>query len=70
EYALLEYLIHRRDELVTRADIRTHVYSDAPNTSNVIDVYIGYLRKRLEREGQPRLIHTRRGAGYIFGIRE
>jgi DNA-binding response OmpR family regulator len=35
--------------------------------SNVVDVYIGYLRRKLERPGSPRLIHTRRGQGYVFG---
>jgi DNA-binding response OmpR family regulator len=65
EYALLEYLALRAGELVTRTDIWEHLYdfqSDA--TSNVVDVYIGYLRKKL---GLPLLIHTRRGQGYVLG---
>lgn len=68
EYALLEYLAHRAGELVSRTDIWEHVYdlrSDA--RSNVVDVYVGYLRKKLEREGSERLIHTRRGQGYMLG---
>ncbi len=65
EYALLEYLAMRTGEVVTRTEIWEHVYdfrSDAQ--SNVVDVYISYLRKKL---GQPPLIHTRRGHGYVLG---
>lgn len=65
EYALLELLVRRAGELVTRSDIVEHCYDFASETtSNVVDVYIGYLRKKLERPGRPRLIHTRRGQGY------
>lgn len=69
EYALLEYLAMRAGELVTRTEIWEHVYdfhSDAH--SNVVDVYIGYLRKKLERDGSAKLIHTRRGQGYVLGV--
>ena len=69
EYALLEYLALRAGQLVTRTEIWEHVYdfhSDAH--SNVVDVYIGYLRKKLEREGAAKLIHTRRGQGYVLGV--
>lgn len=65
EYALLEYLAIRAGEVVTRTEIWEHVYdfrSDAQ--SNVVDVYVSYLRKKL---GQPPLIHTRRGYGYVLG---
>lgn len=68
EYALLEYLAVRTGQLVTRTEIWEHVYdfcSDAH--SNVVDVYIGYLRKKLERDHLPKLIHTRRGHGYVLG---
>ena len=68
EYALLEYLARRTGELVTRTDIWEHVYDFCDSAqSNVVDVYIGYLRRKLERPGQPRLIHTRRGQGYVLG---
>ncbi len=67
EFALLRYLAMRTGEVVTRTEIWEHVYDDRSlATSNVVDVYIGYLRKKLERPGCPRLIHTRRGAGYVF----
>lgn len=68
EYALLEFLALRAGEVVTRTDIWEHVYDfDSSAQSNVVDVYIGYLRKKLERPGLPRLIHTRRGQGYVLG---
>jgi DNA-binding response OmpR family regulator len=68
EYALLEYLAMRAGELVTRSEIWEHVYDFAAEVqSNVVDVYIGYLRRKLEHAGQPRLIHTRRGQGYVLG---
>lgn len=68
EYAILEYLVMREGDVVTRADIWEHTYDWAAEAnSNVIDVYIGYLRKKLEEGGLPRLIHTRRGMGYVLG---
>lgn len=68
EYALLEYLALRAGQLVSRTEIWEHVY-DFHDTaqSNVVDVYIGYLRRKLERPGMPRIIHTRRGQGYTLG---
>lgn len=67
EYALLEYLVHRAGHVVTRTDIWEHVYDlHGGGDSNVVDVYIGYLRRKLERGGRPRLIHTRRGQGYTI----
>jgi DNA-binding response OmpR family regulator len=69
EYALLELLARRAGELVTRSDILEHCYDFAADSlSNVVDVYIGYLRRKLERPGQPRLIHTRRGQGYLLAL--
>jgi DNA-binding response OmpR family regulator len=69
EYALLEYLAMRAGDLVTRTEIWEHVYDFASEAhSNVVDVYIGYLRRKLEHDGQPRLIHTRRGQGYVLGV--
>jgi DNA-binding response OmpR family regulator len=68
EYMLLEYLAMRAGQIVSRTDIWEHVYefkSDA--SSNVVDVYIGYLRKKIEKNGAPPLIQTVRGQGYILG---
>jgi DNA-binding response OmpR family regulator len=68
EYALLEFLALRAGEIVSRSDIWEHVYDfHSTAQSNVVDVYIGYLRKKLSRAGVPRLIHTRRGQGYVLG---
>ncbi len=65
EYALLEYLAMRAGEVVSRTDIWEHVYEfNSEADSNVVDVYIGYLRKKVERSGKPALIHTVRGRGY------
>jgi DNA-binding response OmpR family regulator len=65
EYALLEYLAMRQDETVSRTDVWEHLYDfvDA-TTSNVVDVYIGYLRKKIDLPGSESLIHTIRGRGY------
>jgi two-component system, OmpR family, copper resistance phosphate regulon response regulator CusR len=69
EYVLLEYLAMRADEVVTRTDIWEHVYEfDSEADSNVVDVYIGYLRRKIERPGRRSLIHTVRGRGYSLGV--
>lgn len=67
EYALLEYLALRAGQIATRTDIWEHVYDFRSTVeSNVVDVYVGYLRKKLEGPGQAKLIHTRRGQGYVL----
>lgn len=67
EYRLLEYLFHRCGEVVTRSEIWEKVFEDGSGgSSNVVDVYIGYLRKKLNIEGAQNLIQTRRGQGYIL----
>lgn len=67
EYAILEYLMRHVGKLVTRTDIWESVYSfHDDGQSNVVDVYISSMRKKLEAAGEPRLIHTRRGHGYIL----
>ncbi|MEO5714908.1 MAG: winged helix-turn-helix domain-containing protein, partial [Luteolibacter sp.] len=67
EYRLLEYLFYRTGEVVPRTDIWERVFEDGMGgSSNAVDVYIGYLRKKLNADGQPDLIHTRRGQGYIL----
>ena len=65
EYALLEYLARREGEVVTRDDIWNHVYDFSSSaTSNVIDVYIGYLRRKLDSPDKDSYIQTLRGRGY------
>jgi len=68
EYALLEYLAMRAGQTVSRSDIWEHTYDFSTSaSSNVVDVYIGYLRRKIERPGKPALIHTVRGQGYRLG---
>ncbi len=67
EYRLIEYLFYRTGEVVSRTDIWERVFEDGSGgTSNTVDVYIGYLRKKLAAAGGADLIHTRRGQGYIL----
>lgn len=71
EYALLEYMAYRHDEVVTRSDVWAHLYDqNDENTSNVVDVYIAHLRNKIDRNREPKLIHTRRGQGYILSAQE
>jgi len=65
EYALLEYLSMRAGQVVTREEICEHIYEERVKSSNVVDVYIGYLRRKLTDAGAPPILHTRRGAGYL-----
>ena len=65
EYALLEYLAHRAGSVVSRADIAEHVWDEHYDPlSNVIDVYVQRLRRKVDLPGQESLIRTRRGEGY------
>ena len=65
EYALLEYLVRRAGDVVSRGDIAEHVWDEHYDPmSNVVDVYIQRLRRKLEAVGQESLIRTRRGEGY------
>jgi DNA-binding response OmpR family regulator len=65
EYAILEYLLRHPRQTLTRTQIGEHVWNfDFYNESNVIDVYIGYLRRKLDDSGENALIQTVRGAGY------
>jgi two-component system copper resistance phosphate regulon response regulator CusR len=65
EYALLEYLAGRQGAVVGREEISEHVWDEAYDPfSNLIEVYIQRLRRKLDVEGLPRLLQTRRGEGY------
>ncbi|MBI5902262.1 MAG: response regulator transcription factor [Deltaproteobacteria bacterium] len=67
EYALLEYLAYRKGSVVTRTEIVEHIYNeDAEMDSNVVDVYINYLRNKVDKDFGEKLIHTVRGAGYML----
>jgi two-component system copper resistance phosphate regulon response regulator CusR len=65
EYALLEYLARRAGDVVSRGDIAEHVWDEHYDPlSNVVDVYVQRLRRKLDVPGSPSLIRTRRGEGY------
>ncbi len=67
EYALLEYLVRRAGQLVSRAEIAAHVWDESFDPfSNTIEVYVNRLRKKIDEQHAVKLIHTRRGEGYIL----
>jgi len=67
EFALLEQLLARRGEVVSRSDIEAHIYdAQVEPMSNVVDAAVYALRKKIDEPGQPSLIETRRGMGYAF----
>ena len=68
EYRLLEYLMLRAGQVVTKEEIIEHLYDfDAEKFSNVVEVYVSALRKKLDPGPPHRLIHTVRGQGYLVG---
>lgn len=67
EYALLEYLMRRADQIVTRAEIAEHVWDESFDPfSNLIEVYVQRLRRKLDEGHALKLIRTERGAGYVL----
>jgi len=67
EYTLLEYLVRRQGDIVGRADIAEHVWDDSFDPmSNLIEVYVQRLRRKLDHDFPVKLIQTRRGAGYTI----
>ncbi|HEY2224064.1 response regulator transcription factor [Actinomycetospora sp.] len=67
EFALLELLIANPRRVLTRSRILEEVWGyDFPTTGNALEVYVGYLRRKTEAEGESRLIHTVRGVGYVL----
>lgn len=71
EYALLEYLVRNAGRVVNRADIAEHVWDESFDPfSNLIEVYINRLRRKIDPDGRADLLQTRRGAGYILSSGE
>ena len=67
EYSLLEYFIRNQEKVLTRTMIAEHVWDYNFDTfTNVIDVYINHLRKKIDKDRQSKLLHTLRGVGYIM----
>jgi heavy metal response regulator len=67
EYALLEYFMRNPEKVLTRTMISEHVWDyHFDSNTNVIDVYVNYLRKKIDKDFDPKLIHTIRGIGYMM----
>jgi len=67
EYQLLEYLLYNKEKVLSREKIENHIWNyDYEGGTNVIDVYIRYLRKKIDDGFPTKLIHTVRGAGYVI----
>lgn len=67
EYRLLEYLLKNQGKVVSRMDLLEHVWGvDFNMATNVVDVYVNYLRKKIDKDYEPKLIHTVIGMGYIM----
>ncbi len=67
EYALLEYLMHNQGIILSREKIEDHIWNfDYEGGTNVVDVYISYLRKKIDEGHEIKLIHTIRGRGYVL----
>ncbi|NUR85625.1 MAG: response regulator transcription factor [Nonomuraea sp.] len=64
EFALLEYLLRRRDEVVSKAEILEHVWDTFDTDPNVVEVYVGYLRRKIDAPFGKNCLQTVRGAGY------
>ena len=69
EFALLDYFMRNPERVLTRTMIAEHVWDyDFDSETNVIDVYVNYLRKKIETGRKPKLIHTVRGVGYVLKV--
>ncbi|WP_369713167.1 response regulator transcription factor [Leptotrichia sp. HSP-342] len=69
EYSILEYLIRNKGKILSRERIEDHIWNyDYEGGTNVIDVYIRYLRKKIDDSYTPKLIHTVRGLGYVLRV--
>lgn len=67
EFSILEYMIRNQGIVLTRDKIQQHIWNyDYEGGSNVVDVYIRYLRKKIDDNFSPKLIHTIRGTGYVL----
>ena len=67
EFSLLEYLMRNPNQVLTRTMIAEHVWDYTFDSfTNIIDVYVNYLRKKIDRDADKKLIHTVRGVGYIL----
>jgi len=71
EFPLLEYFLRNQDKVLTRAALAENAWKEFfDRNTNLIDVYVMYLRKKIDDGFTPKLIHTVRGMGYLFGVRD
>ena len=69
EFTILEYMIRNKERVLSREQIEQHIWNyDYEGGTNVIDVYIRYLRKKIDKDFEPKLIHTVRGIGYVLKV--
>lgn len=69
EYALLEYMMHNPGIILSREQIEDHIWNyDYEGGTNVVDVYISYLRRKIDSGQEQKLIHTVRGRGYVIRV--
>lgn len=68
EFSLLEYLIRNKGKVISKAEIAEKIWegNNAENSLNVIEVYINFLRKKIDKDFEPKLIHTKTGMGYVL----
>lgn len=71
EFALLEFLLIHKEQTLTREEIANGVWHfNLKDSSNIVDVYIRYLRNKIDKDFEPKLIHTVRGIGYILSCKD
>lgn len=71
EYAILEYMMQNQGVVLSRETIEQHIWNyDYVGGSNIVDVYIRYLRVKIDKEYKPKLIHTIRGLGYVLRVED
>lgn len=69
EFTILEYMIRNKERVLSREQIEQHIWNyDYEGGTNVIDVYIRYLRRKIDKDFEPKLIHTIRGVGYVLKV--
>ena len=69
EFTILEYMIRNKERVLSREQIEQHIWNyDYEGGTNVIDVYIRYLRRKIDKDFEPKLIHTVRGIGYVLKV--
>ena len=67
EFSILEYMLRNKGIVLSREKLETHIWNyEYQGASNMIDVYIRYLRLKIDKEFEPKLIHTVRGVGYVL----